>query len=328
VIDAAGNLKITDTIPAEFEKSVAALQGNQWLLRSPARNGNYFLAYGLSTPLRLPIGLTWNFAMLDGNGHRLWEYHLPENLQISSLDMLANGHCVLVGYEITQRGDKNICIAQWNEYGQELWHRTLGGKGDDVARSLAHDASGNIYIGGFFSADSTFLGNSADLTGKDQDGFIACFTMEGKQKFWLRQRGNGFCSVEQLAVNKLGQLWFVSIFSGKDWLLNPFGLNRVGKQDMVVGLITPDQKSDQESPLRVFPNPARELAYFGLTKVVGKARMLAKLHHKDGTILQQMWISPDPGSSYRFNVSNTKPGAYYISVEGKRSSFTERILVE
>jgi hypothetical protein len=41
-----------------------------------------------------------------------------------------------------------------------------------------------------------------------------------------------------------------------------------------------------------------------------------------------MKISGTAGSSFRFNVSNTKPGAYFVTVKGKRKSLTERVVVE
>jgi hypothetical protein len=93
-------------------------------------------------------------------------------------------------------------------------------------------------------------------------------------------------------------------------------------------MIDPRLGKEKDNPLLVFPNPARELVYFGLEKSVGKGPFQATLHQKDGTVLQQMKISGTAGSSFRFNVSNTKPGAYFVTVKGKRKSLTERVVVE
>ena len=73
MISQTGDISDADSIPAELMKSLPSVNGNQWLLKSKVQNGNYFLAYGLSTPLRLPSNLNWSLAFLDGNGHRLWE---------------------------------------------------------------------------------------------------------------------------------------------------------------------------------------------------------------------------------------------------------------
>lgn len=327
-IDYQGNIRPADSIPNQCRQTLATLQGNQWLLQSRARNGNYFLAYGPSTPLRLPQNLTWNLAYLDVRGHRLWEFHLPENLQISHLELLNNGHCLIVGTEQTKRGDKNLFYSLWNEYGQELMFRTLGSQSNDEARAATHDAEGNWFLGGFFSADSTFLGNASDLSGKDQDGFIAGFGPDGKQKFWSRQRGMGFSSVEFLQVNPLGKVLFISRLEGKDWKMAPFGLIKKGKKDIVIGLLDPKIKPENDSPLQIFPNPAREVVYFGLKENWGKGKISATLHQKDGTILQKLQMSNSKGSSFRFNVSNTLPGAYFITLESGKKKISGRVVVE
>jgi hypothetical protein len=41
-----------------------------------------------------------------------------------------------------------------------------------------------------------------------------------------------------------------------------------------------------------------------------------------------MEIDGKPGSSFRFNVSNTTPGAYFITLKSGSSVLTERVLVE
>ncbi len=323
-----GEISVQDSVSEVLLKGLPAVHGNQWLLKSGEKNGNYFMAYGLSTPLQLPSNLKWSLAYIDGNGHRLWEFHLPENQNIRKLEILPGGNCLVVGNDIQRSGDQNIFFSLWNEYGQEVWHRSLGGKSDDEALSASHDLEGNLFISGYFSADSSFLGNTRDLSGNEKDGFITCTDMRGKEKFFYRQRGEGFNSVHSLLPTTLGNVLFVSVVQGKNWRLPPFGLPRIGKQDLIIGLIDPRIGKEKDNPLKVFPNPARELVYFGLEKSLGKGPLKATLHQKDGTVLQEMTLSGNPGSSYRFNVSNNHPGAYFITVKGKGKSFTERVVVE
>jgi hypothetical protein len=318
----------TDTARLEFQKSIPNLAGNEWLLKTKVRNGNYYLAYGLSTPLRIPVELTWSLAYLDGMGHRLWEFHLPETVKVRQIKMLRDGKCLLVGAEKQNNGKHNILIWLWDEYGHEVWKKSQGGKSDDEALSACQDGEGNLFASGYFSADSSFMGNVADLSGKEVDGFIACYDEKGTEKFFYRQRGSGFNSVPFIEASSLGKVAFVASFSGKDWRLNPFGFPKKGKADLAIGLIDPLQTESKTQPLRIFPNPARELIYFGLEKPWAKGPILATLHQKDGTVLQSLKISGAPGSSFRFNVSNTKPGAYFLSLKASNKTLTERVLVE
>lgn len=330
-ITLSGEIRVSDSLPAEGLKLFPKTEGNQWLVKSKSRNGNYFLAYGLSSPTRLPVELNWSLAFMDGNGHRLWEKRLPDRHKVNSLTMLANGQCLIVGSETGPRKNPDISIAVWNEYGQELWHRVVGGMHEDEALCSAVDAEGHLYVGGYFSADTSFLGNTTDMSGNEKDGFIACYDQKGNQKFFYRQRGTGYNSVEMLAAAPNGRLFFAGQVEGKDWRLPPFGFSRKGVADLVIGLIDPRLKEEKQSPLDVFPNPAREVVYYSLNqKLPGRSKVLtATLHKKDGSPLQYTSIQNETGTSFRFNVSNTFPGAYYITVSGKgKSRFSERILVE
>ena len=328
IFDEQGNFLEPDSISDFLSKQVPSISGNQWILKTKERNENYFLAYGLNSPIKLPVGLSWNLAYLDGMGHRLWEKQLLEKQHISQIKLLNDGKCLLVGSETTYSGNKNIWISVWNEYGKEVWQKTIGGKSEDMALSSTFDAEGNIFISGYFSPDSTFLGNTNDLSGREKDGFIACFSKTGAEKFFYRQRGNGFNAVNFLSPQTLGKIFFVSTVLGKDWKLAPYGFPKIGLQDLVVGLVDPKQEKENEVPIRVFPNPAREVVYFGLEKKFSKGKLLACLHQKDGIILQQLTIGNVPGSSFRFNVSNTKPGAYFITIKGKNKEISSRVVVE
>ena len=328
IFNSNGEFELADSIGELYLKKMPSTSGNQWILKSEQRNGNYFLAYGLNSPIRLPVGLSWNLAYLDGLGHRLWEKHLGENQQIAQLQLLQNGKCLLVGSEIAANGNKDIWISIWDEYGHEIWKKTIGGKSDDIALSSTYDLEGNIYVSGFFSADSSFLGNTRDLSGKEKDGFIACFKKDGAERFFYRQRGEGYNTVSYIAGQALGKLFFASTVAGKDWRLAPFGFPKIGVQDVVVGLIDPKQEKPNNNPLRVFPNPTREVVYFGLENKIFKGKAFAILHQKDGPAIQEMKISGDPGSSFRFNVSNTKPGAYFITLKDKNKSLSTKVVIE
>jgi len=328
IFNASGTFIETDSIDDSFLKRVPSISGNQWLLKSKVRNGNYFLAYGINSPIRLPVGLSWSIAYLDGIGHRLWEKHLPENIQISQLELLPDGKCLLVGNDELASGNKNIWIGLWDEYGHQIWQKSIGGKSDDMAYSASADAEGSIFVSGYFSADSSFLGNTNDLSGNEKDGFIACYTKDGNERFFSRQRGTGFNSVNHLAIQALGKVFFASVVQGRDWRLSPYGFSKIGSQDLVIGFMDPKQKEENENPLRIFPNPAKEVVYFGLNKKIAKGKLQAILHPKNGNDLQQMEISGEPNTSFKFNVSNTKPGAYYITVKGKNKSVSRKVIVE
>ena len=298
------------------------------ILHTKSRNGNSYLAYARSSAMVLPLNSEWNLAYLDGNNNRLWDISLPKSVNPHQIQLLADGNCLVAGMEQVEGKMKEIWFGVFDYKGKEIFFRKLGGKSDDEALSASQDSKGRLFIAGYCSPDSTFLGNTRDLSGADKDGFIACFDAAGNEKFFYRQRGQGLCRTEKIVCLPDGQLMFASSLSGKDWKLPPFGFPRIGKEDIVIGLIDPATGKEKENPIRIFPNPAREVVYFGMQGpgISGKAK--ARLHKKDGAVLQELEILAEPGLSYRFNVANTSPGAYFISIRSGKKELTERVLIE
>ncbi len=323
----SGDLSPADSLPSgegqRKGESEAALS-----LRSRSRNGNSYLAYARSSAMLIPGNTEWNLAFLDGNGNRLWDVALRQGLKVNALCLMQDGNCLLTGAITGPEKKSDIWFGIYNNNGREISQTRLGGKSEDEALACCQDAEGNLFIAGFCSPDSVFLGNSQDLSGRDKDGFIASFDKKGNEKFFYRQRGQGLCRTEQIASLADGSLIFASSLSGSDWKLPPFGFPRQGKQDIVIGLINPASGKEKENALRIFPNPAREILYFGLQKAEWKGKAKASLKRKDGSILQEMEIRPEAGSSYHFNVSNMAPGTYYLSLKSSKKEISERVLVE
>lgn len=297
-------------------------------LKTISRNGNSYLAYPRSSALAVPRNPEWSLAYLDGNGNRLWDISLEPGIKIAHIILLQDGNCLLAGHEQFKDKEKDIWFAIFDNQSKKLRSRKLGGKSDDEALTACQDIEGNLFIAGYCAPDSTFLGNSQDLSGRDKDGFIACFDMDFNEIFFYRQRGLGHCQVEKLVSLPDGHLVFASNLSGRDWKLPPFGFPKIGKKDIVLGMIDPISGKENDNALRIFPNPAREILYFSLQKPVISGKAKARLHKKDGSVLQEIEIKAETGLNYRFNVGNTSPGTYYLTIKSGKKEISERVQVE
>src|SRR5690606_37819831 len=54
----------------------------------------------------------------------------------------------------------DLFIVKYDTNGNELWAKTEGGTGDDVWRSIATDANGNVFLTGYFKSPSITIGTT------------------------------------------------------------------------------------------------------------------------------------------------------------------------
>ncbi|QSQ15713.1 SBBP repeat-containing protein [Myxococcus landrumensis] len=79
-------------------------------------------------------------------------------------------------------GGADYFIAKYSSGGDELWIRQFGGPGDDLAKGIATDATGRVYVAG--QTSSGLSGANAGLT----DLFAAGFS-PGGARLWIQQMG-------------------------------------------------------------------------------------------------------------------------------------------
>lgn len=102
--------------------------------------------------------------------------------------------------------------------GNPLWHQTLGGSGHDYLGSLATDAAGNLYLGGYFQGTRDFdpaTNAEFNLTSAGStDAYVLKLTAAGKFVWARRWGGTGAESVRDIAVDAAGQVATVGNFAG------------------------------------------------------------------------------------------------------------------
>ena len=90
---------------------------------------------------------------------------------------------------LTSVANEDIFISKFNSSGDFVWVKTIGGTGTDIARSLVIDASGQIYVAGYFTGGSPDFDPGAGtttLTTIDIDGFILKLDSNGNFQ-WVDQ---------------------------------------------------------------------------------------------------------------------------------------------
>ena len=91
----------------------------------------------------------------------------------------------------------DIYVAKYNSSGTLLWVRTAGGGSSDRGNSITTDASGNVYVTGYFQSTASFTGTTITSVG-ETDIFIAKYLSNSAVQ-WVLSAG-GVYSDEGLCI--------------------------------------------------------------------------------------------------------------------------------
>ncbi len=81
------------------------------------------------------------------------------------------------GVTLTPTGGNDVALVAYDSFGVTLWGVAIGGSGNENARGLARDASGNLYIAGTSYSTSMKVDATTTLTGSG--GFLLSYTDKG-----------------------------------------------------------------------------------------------------------------------------------------------------
>lgn len=120
-------------------------------------------------------------------------------------------------FSLSSKGSYDIFIAKLSSSGNLIWAASMGGVSDELGRSVTTDASGNIYITGFFMGTADFDPgpNTADFTtAGTYDAFIVKLNSSGTL-VWAKTIGGAFTDMaNSIAVDALGNVFVTGTFDG------------------------------------------------------------------------------------------------------------------
>jgi hypothetical protein len=172
-------------------------------------NGNVYLSgYSRSSTvtfdtLTLINSGYWNAFLVkyDNNGNALWVKSAPEsglNWRIS-VTTDVNGNIFIAGsydaptitfgtFTLTNAGNVDMFLVKYNNNGNVLWAKSMGGISNDWAQTLACDDSGNILVSGYFRSSvinfDSFILNNAGV----EDIFLVKYDNNGNV-LWAKSAG-------------------------------------------------------------------------------------------------------------------------------------------
>ena len=114
---------------------------------------------------------------------------------------------------ITSAGSRDIFLAKFDTSGNLQWLKQAGGSSGDVARALATDPSGNVYITGDFRGNCSFGSITLNNFGSS-DAFLACYDPAG-DIVWAKQGGgNDWDGGKGIGIDIFSQIYISGEFEG------------------------------------------------------------------------------------------------------------------
>jgi hypothetical protein len=185
-LDAEGNAYLTGSF-------FGALSIGGTTLTDPTYNSSGFNLNGYVAKFNSQGVLQWaerlgaaaNTAPASGGGHAL-AVDASGNLLLAAwfsgtvkLGTATLSSATAVSSNGTTYSSQDILLAKLSPEGTVIWARRDGSSQDEDGNTLAVDAAGNVYLGGYFNSSTAFGSLSLQGNADEEDGFLAKYDAAG-----------------------------------------------------------------------------------------------------------------------------------------------------
>lgn len=135
---------------------------------------------------------------------------------------------------LTNNGNYDLYIAKYDNSGNPIWARSFGGTFDDNANAVAIDASGNVYVTGFFISPTMVCGTTTLTNSAAGDIFILKFDSSGNL-IWAKNMGDGGTNQgNAIATDGSGNVFITGQYNSTTLTFGTYTLTSNGNDDMFV----------------------------------------------------------------------------------------------
>ena len=161
------------------------------------------------------------------------------------------GHIYLAGYfesesikmgaitktnSTTCHGYGDMLIAKYDTTGNILWVKSMGGDRDDMPNSISTDASGNIYLTGYYRSSSITFGTytltNVSSGNNIYDMFLVKFDPDGIALWAQNIGGSRNDYAYSLNVDNSGNVYMAGSFNSPTMMIGSIVLNHVNNNDV------------------------------------------------------------------------------------------------
>ena len=133
---------------------------------------------------------------------------------------------------LTNAGVWDDYLVKYNNAGNELWARDIGGTDADLCNNIAVDASGNIYIAGYFQSTTITFGMITLTNISGDDTYIAKYDSSGNA-IWAKNFGSSSTGIYGICADANGNLYVAGALWGSI-TLGGTTLTSIGAADVLI----------------------------------------------------------------------------------------------
>jgi hypothetical protein len=145
--------------------------------------------------------------------------------ELAGLETDAEGHLYLAGYfsdslflsgadVVVAEGQSDMFVAKLTSSGALMWVKTAGQTGDTRATALALDASGRVYVTGYYNKTSAFGSTLLVANTSDKDVFTVSYDALGNIRWVRRAGGVHDDDATAIVVDETGTIYVGGFFVG------------------------------------------------------------------------------------------------------------------
>ena len=178
----------------------------------------------------------------------------------------ASSSLVFGSTTLINAGSSDLFLAKYDPSGNALWANSNGGSVSDGANSVAVDASGIIYVAGYFSSSNiTFGSTTLYNSGMFSDIFVVQYDVFGNAVWATTAAGGTRDAINSIVVDASGDVYVAGYFYSSTLAIGTFLLPnyngtekeanmftaKIGKTDNVINYTVAEGNI-----ISIFPNPS------------------------------------------------------------------------
>jgi hypothetical protein len=202
-------------------------------------------------------------------------------------------------------GGYDIFYAVYDPAGNDVISRSYGGVNDDAAFAVTADASGNIFLGGYFMSPTIVFGTNTVTASSSHDLFAAKVNSSGSVQWVNHYAATIFSDVRGMASDMLGNIYMAGMFNTPTMTFGTTTFTNMGGHDAF--LIKYNNTNGNVQWAKTINSGSHDLPFaittdvmgslfmtgaFGYSTAIGKDTLFAPASSSSDVFLAKMCMSP------------------------------------